>query len=392
MSLPQPHPEAIEHSNRLKVLLRDKILADGPMPFARFMQHALYEPGLGYYLSGLRKIGVDGDFVTAPEISPLFAQCLALQCLDIMQNMPGAGILEFGAGSGAMAADILLHLHKHTALPEYYYILELSAELRERQQQTIEERAPALFQKVVWLNSLNNLSINGIVLANEVLDAMPVERFVKRDAAINRIAVDWDKSSEDFYATETTADDALRLAVAELENNLHRDFPEGYCSEINLQLKPWFNSLSDNLRKGVVLITDYGYPQAEYYLPERNMGTLMCHYQHRAHAEPLLWVGLQDITAHVDFTAVAEAAATSGMQVAGFTEQVRFLLDSGIENLLAETMQSADLPAQVNLTQQAKTLLMPGQMGEQFKVMAAAKQYNHGLTGFSKKNDLRHRL
>ncbi|MBN1378176.1 MAG: SAM-dependent methyltransferase [Gammaproteobacteria bacterium] len=392
MLLPQPEPEALQLSQQLEALLRNEIDAAGPISFARFMQRVLYEPGLGYYMSGLSKFGADGDFVTAPEISPVYSRCLARQCMDVMQNIPNASILEFGAGTGTMASEILLQLQKHHCLPEHYYILELSADLQQRQRQTLQEKVPELMPQIKWVYSLRDLSIDGVVLANEVLDAMPVERFVKHASSINRVCVDWNKSSQSFCQIESDGGEELQQVVKYLEKNLQADFPEAYCSEINLQLKPWFNSLSDCLQVGVALIIDYGYPRAKYYMPERSMGTLMCHYRHRAHDEPLLWVGLQDITAHVDFTAVAEAAEAATMEVLAFAEQVRFLLDCGVESLLAESMQSAELPAQLNLIHQLKKLVLPGQMGELFKVMAVAKQYNHPLAGFSKKNDQRHRL
>ena len=392
MSLPQPEPLALAHSNQLQALIRDEIVQSGPISFARFMQRALYEPGFGYYMSGQKKFGARGDFVTAPEVSALYSQCLARQCAEILQQIGQASILEFGAGTGVMSAEILRYLHQQNSCPDRYYIMELSAELKDRQRRTLQQRVPELLPRVEWLESLQPLKLSGVILANEVLDAMPVERFIKRDSSVYCLLVDWDKSTHSFTLKEEAASEDLMLAVTELEEAVGQSLPEGYSSEINLQLKAWFNSLSVCLEEGMALIVDYGYARSDYYHIERNAGTLMCHYQHRAHDDALRWAGLQDITAHVDFSAVAEAASQAGMNVLGYTDQLRFLMDCGIESLLAEAMQSADTATQIQLTQQAKTLMMPGQMGEQFKVMALASQYNQSLCGFSEANDLRHYL
>ncbi len=356
------------------------------------MQHALYEPGLGYYMSGLKKFAAAGDFVTAPELSSLYSQCLAGQCAEIISTLGQASILEFGAGSGVMSAEIMNYLQTQKCLPERYYILELSAELKERQRQTLQQQAPDLLPRVVWLDSLRDLMFTGVVLANEVLDAMAVERFVKCGSVSKNLAVDWDESGQCFVLREIAASEVLTRAVKDIEQSVGYSLPEGYISEINLQLKGWFNSLSDVLQKGVVLIIDYGYVRSDYYHVERHAGTLLCHYRHRAHEDALQWVGLQDITAHVDFTAVAEASSQAGLTVKGYTNQLGFLMQCDIEKFLAEAMQHADQATQIILSQQAKMLMLPGQMGEQFKAMAITSQYNKPLCGFSEANDLRHYL
>ena len=391
MDLPQPRPEELALSEQLALLVREEIAASGPLSFAHYMQRALYEPGLGYYLSGAQKFGADGDFVTAPEISPLFSRCLAAACVDLMRGMEKASILEFGAGSGAMAAEILLFCRRQSCLPERYYILELSAELRERQRQTIAARTPDLLERVAWLDAPSAEPFSGVVLANEVLDAMPVERFVKRGDKVNCLAVDY-TPQQGLHYVELPATDELQHAVAHIERDLHQELPDAYCSEVSLLLSPWLNTLAGCLQQAVVLLVDYGYSRRDYYLPERSMGTLMCHFRQRAHDNALLWPGLQDITAHVDFTAVAEAASAAGLDVTGFTGQARFLLESGMEAVLQDAHASADPAEYINLSQQAKMLLLPGQMGERFKVMALSRHYNRQPAGFSNGNDQRQYL
>ena len=389
--LPELAPADLELSDALVELIKQEINISGPLPFSRFVQRALYEPGYGYYMNGLAKFGAAGDFVTAPELSPLFSRCLAMQCAQLLDDIPKSSILELGAGSGVMAADCLLQLQTMGELPEKYYILELSASLRQRQQQAIEKLPLSLSSRVQWLDSLEGLAFTGIILANEVLDALPVDRFVIHLGEVMAMVVGWSEDKHLLTCQPVPASLELTQAVRQIETAVGQPFAEGYCSEINFHTRGWLKGITEPLLQGVVLAIDYGYPRAEYYHEQRNMGTLICHYRHRAHDDVLRWVGLQDITAQVDFTAVAEAASACELEVLGYTHQATFLIDSGIEQFMAE-MGDATTVEQVSRAQQAKILLLPTEMGERFKVMALSKQYNKPLKGFGQANDLRHYL
>jgi SAM-dependent MidA family methyltransferase len=378
--LPTLTPEEVAHSTRLVDRIRDVIESSGGwISFERFMELALYEPGLGYYSAGAVKLGRDGDFITAPEISPLFSRCLANQCIEVMDRLGAIDILELGAGSGVMAADILKELAAQSRLPERYLILEVSADLRERQRATLAEHAPEQLDRVTWLDAWPT-ELRGVVLANEVLDAMPVERFRVRGTQINAVGVTWQLGRLDW--SETHAPAALQKAVREIEQGAGEALPDNYFSEVNLRLKPWMEGLASSLSEGVALFIDYGLPRAQYYRYERSEGTLLCHYRHRFHDDPLINVGVQDIGAWVDFTAVADAASDSGFSVAGFTTQAHFLIGCGIEQFLA-SLAEADLKDRVQLARQAMLLTLPGEMGERFKVIGLTKNYEHPLRGFS---------
>jgi SAM-dependent MidA family methyltransferase len=387
--LPQPSAAMLAHSDALCARLRARIAERGPLPFAEFMQAALYEPGYGYYSSGIVEFGQSGDFITAPEVSPLFSYCLADQCGEILASLGKGSILELGAGSGVMAADILARLAARDCLPEHYFILELSGALRQRQQALLEQRVPHCLPRVRWLSSLDDLHFAGVVLANEVLDAMPVNRFRRAHNEVQELCVDWDSKRECFIWTDRPAPAELGNAVASLEADLGFRLPEGYESELNPLIPLWLTALYDALQTGAVFCIDYGYPRAEYYLPERTMGTLSCHYRHRTHNDPLIQVGLQDITAFVDFTAVAAGGEDAGFRLAGFIDQVGFLLNCGIERI--HLQQGGDDRQLLQRAQQIKTLLLPSEMGERFKVLALEKMYNRALTGFGAV-DQRHRL
>lgn len=372
--------EASAHSERLLAEVRAEIERNrGWISFERFMEMALYLPGLGYYSAGARKLGADGDFVTAPEISPLFGRALARQCAQILKQLGGGELLELGAGSGALAADVLLELERLDALPTRYCILDVSADLRERQRATLLARAPKLIERVVWLDTLPT-TCTGIVLANEVLDALPVQRFIIRGAQINALGVTWQLGKLDW--SEVRADAALAGAVRDIERSIGRSLPDGYCSEINLRLKPWLAALAAALDRGVIIFIDYGLPRAQYYSAERTRGTLLCHHRHRFHDDALINVGLQDIGAWVDFTAVAEAAVAHGCSVLGYTTQAHFLIGCGIEKLLAD-MVERDLPDRLQIGRQAMVLTLPGEMGERFKAIALGKEFEYPLMGFS---------
>jgi len=349
------------------------------IPFSEYMRLALYAPELGYYSGGMQKFGETGDFITAPEVSPLFSRCLARQAADVLVTLSQPDVLEFGAGSGVMAADMLLELERLDALPVSYLILELAAELRQRQRETIERIAPNLLSRVRWLDSLPH-SFSGVVVANEVLDAMPVECFRINEGRVESLMIGTE--ADRLRAQYAPAPQAVEQAVRQIEQRRGQALPHGYCSEYNPQLQAWLQSIAAAMQSGVVLLIDYGYPVSEYYHDQRENGTLMCHYRHRAHPDPLWYPGLQDITAFVDFSAVAHAAVEVGFDVSGYTTQAMFLLASGLPEL-HEAALTDDAKRQLQLAQQIKTLTLPSEMGERFKVMALDKNHDVALRGFS---------
>ncbi len=389
--LPQPDAESQSHCNAVAQVIREAMNAQaGLISFARFMDLALYSPGLGYYSAGSRKFGATGDFVTAPEISPLFSQCLAQQAQQVLGLLGGGDILEIGAGSGVMACDVLLELEQLGSLPGSYFILEVSADLRERQQCLLKERIPELVNKVVWLDTMPEPEFCGLVLVNEVLDAMAVHRFSISPDSICESHVKW---LDGRFVWQEVEFQRGRLFdyLTQLRNELGDDtlFP-GYLSEVNLVLHPWMALLAQTMARGVALIIDYGFVRREYYHPDRSAGTIMCHYRHRSHPDPLILPGLQDMTAHVDFTAVAEAASAARLDVLGFTTQAHFLLACGLDKRVAASDPN-DVRQHLALTQQVKTLTLPSEMGELFKVIALGKNVDDALLGFSF-TDLRGRL
>lgn len=369
----------------------------GAISFSEFMQQALYAPGLGYYSGGLQKFGAAGDFITAPEVSALFSQCVAKQAFDVLKHFETPKLLEFGAGSGVMAADLLLELERLGVLPEQYLIMELSAELKQRQQETISNKAAHLLERVVWLDELPQELFDGVVIANEVLDAMPVECFRICGDGIEVLMIDVE--GEELVSRYAKADESVVNKVRTIEARLNESrvketwegsLSDGYCSEYNPSIMPWLDSIYKVLNQGLVLLIDYGYHISEYYHEERKTGTLMCHYQHRAHTNPLWHPGLQDITAFVDFTDVAYSAVEAGFNISGYTTQAAFLIASGLEEL--HQLQVTDDPKQqILLAQQIKTLTLPSEMGERFKVMGLTKGFGESLVGFSMQ-DLRNRL
>ncbi len=378
--LPPPDAEQLAHSERLQAHIREVMAHHGGrIGFDRFMELALYAPGLGYYSAGSRKFGEGGDFVTAPELSSLFSRSLARQCHEVLSRIQG-DILEFGAGRGVMAADLLAELQRLDSLPEHYFILEISADLRERQRETISDRVPQLAERVVWLDALPD-SFEGVVLGNEVLDAMPVHRFRIVGGEPHELFVMWD--GEGFRLDEEALDAALYPRLQRLQQQYQ--LGEGYESELNLMAEEWVTGLGGWLRRGVALLIDYGFPQAEYYHPQRSGGTLMCHYRHRAHGDALTLIGLQDITAHVDFTAVAEAAVAAGLSVRGFANQANFLIGCGLTEILAA--EQGDERRQLAQAAEVKTLTQPSEMGELFKVIALTRGWEGGLRGFALRDE-----
>ena len=376
LTLPEPDDAARALSEQLTRLIRAEInRCEGQIPFRRFMEMALYTPELGYYMNGLRKFGAEGDFITAPEISPLFSRCVARQSAQILRVCDAAIILEFGAGSGAMAADVLLELEHLGALPQRYAILELSAELRDRQRATLQARAAHLLARVHWLERLPTAPLEGVILANEVLDAMPVHRVRLTPAATTEQYVTW-AQGHFVWSEGPLSDAALQARIS----TLPADLPENYTTEINLAAEAWVRSLAPLLQRGALLLFDYGFPAREFYHPQRNDGTLVCHYRHRVHNDPLTLVGLQDITAHVDFTALAQTAHDHGLHVAGFTSQTLFLLAMGIDHM---TDASATDIARWQVAQQIQKLTSPAEMGELFKALALTRNIDIELQGFA---------
>jgi len=386
--LPELSPAEAAHGERLAERIREEITRSGGwIGFARFMEMVLYEPGLGYYSAGACKLGAAGDFVTAPEVAPVFSRCLATQCAQVLEALGGGDVLELGAGTGSMAADMLAELERQQRLPARYLILEVSADLRGRQRATLERAVPHLLERVAWLDRLPE-SFEGVIVANEVLDALPVERFIIRGGAVNALGVTWHFGR--FEASEVRAPVALRERVRGIEDELGAALPDHYTSEVRLGLEPWIASLAGALRRGVLLFVDYGLPRREYYAAERHTGTLLCHFRHRFHDDPLIRLGLQDITAWVDFTAVAAAGLSSGLELGGYTTQAHFLIGCDIAAYVAD-VADLDVVQRINLSRQVMLLTLPGEMGERFKVIALAKDLSTALRGFATR-DLRHML
>ena len=398
-TLPEPDDEAKQRSRLLVQCVESACAANGGwINFSEFMNIALYQPGLGYYSGGLQKFGVKGDFITAPEVSPLFGQCIALQLVDIFNHFRAETdqkiyVLEFGAGSGLLAIDILQQLESLNALPDEYLIIELSAELQQRQQKTIKDKSPELFKRVKWLEQLPDDLSSVVVIANEVLDAMPVENFKVTKSRIESLMVGVEDGN--IISQYMPASDSVKKVITELQQRSEFQFLDGhnqsnYCSEYNPAVRGWLSLLASKIDKMVALLIDYGYNEKEYYHADRSTGTLMCYYQHRAHGDFSYWPGLQDITAFVNFTDVAYSAVASKFDVAGYTTQAAFLLSCGLSDL-HESQVSDGVQQQVRLSQQIKTLTLPSEMGDRFKVIALTKNYDESLKGFSML-DLRNRL
>lgn len=353
------------------------------MPFSRYMDMALYQPGLGYYSAGLHNFGEAGDFVTSPELGSLFAGCLVQQIEQLAAHLGDYDIFEVGAGSGRLAADILQQLDPDL-LPRRYMILDRSADLKQVQRERLAGLAPALQERVEWLDQPPDQSWRGLLLANEVIDAMAIERFQLTAGGVEQLCV---SAAADGFQW------AVRPAPAELANAvsaLGLELPDGYRSELNLQLGPWLEAMTAGMQQGLALFIDYGYPRREYYMPERTDGTLICHYRHRAHDDVFFWPGLQDMTAWVDFTALAEASQQCQMSLEGYTSQAMFLLGCGLDQVLtAQKTGSSD--GGMALNAEARHLMLPGMMGERFQVMGLGRNLEIPLKGFSQL-DLCHRL
>jgi SAM-dependent MidA family methyltransferase len=371
--LPSLSADEERHSRATTGFIQDALRsAGGWLSFARFMELALYAPGLGYYSAGSAKIGAAGDFVTAPEISDLFSRCVAHQCAQVLAETGGGEILELGAGTGRMAGIVMQTLAQIGQLPERYLILEVSADLAERQRARLGQLPTELQDRVVWVDHLPQEPLRGVILANEVLDALPVQRFVIREGRAWELGVGLQEGTLTWLEQASAEFDALL-------QELPAPLPEGYRSEVCLRVEPWVAGVGRCLEQGVLLLFDYGLPRAHYYHPQRADGTLRCYFKHRAHEDPFINVGVQDITAWVDFTRVAEAAVAADLEVSGFATQAAFLLGTGIQELASN---ATELSERARLAGEARRLLLPGEMGEAFKVMALCRNLEQPLRGF----------
>jgi SAM-dependent MidA family methyltransferase len=389
--LPSRSPDEERHSRAAQALIRERLAAAGGwLSFEQFMELALYAPGFGYYSAGSAKIGAGGDFVTAPEVSDLFSRCVARQCADVLTET-GGEILELGAGTGRMAATILESLATLGVLPDRYAILEVSADLADRQRTRLQQLPAELRDRVVWLDRLPETPVRGVLLANEVLDALPFKRFTVYNGSVRELGVGlqgdsfvWREkpsgSPADASEPQHGASEALVAAGNALMSELPFALPDGYTSEICLRVEPWITSVGQCLDHGMLLLFDYGLPRAHYYHPQRMDGTLRCYFKQRAHDDPFTNIAVQDITAWVDFTRVGEAALNADLEVAGFATQAAFLLGTGIEAL---TAQATDVADRARLAGEARRLLLPGEMGESFKVMALCRNLQQPLRGFA---------
>lgn len=390
--LPVPSEAALQHCRAVKELVDAELAAAGGwISFEHYMKLALYAPGLGYYSGGAAKFGQEGDFVTAPEISPLFGQAVARQAVQVLELTDGGGdILEFGAGTGKLAFDLLLELERLGSLPRRYFILEVSAELQQRQRQLFERHAPQLLLRVVWLERLP-AKFNGLMLANEVLDAMPVHLVAWHNSGLfERGLTSGASSGDEFGWSELPLEEGelfeaareLTPWIASGSNGDSVNDVSEYISEIGLAARGFMVSLAKILQQGAIVLIDYGFGRGEYYHPQRNLGTLMCHYRHLAHDNPFYLPGLQDITSHVDFSAVAEAATKAGLELLGYTTQAHFLINCGITESLAR-IPAESVKEYLPLANQLQKLVSPAEMGELFKAVAFGKNISQPLIGFT---------
>src|SRR5574337_1390625 len=371
--LPEPSADERAHSNLLLQLLREQIASHGPMPFSQYMERCLYAPGLGYYSAGRTKFGESGDFVTAPELGGLFAGCVVNAVQPVLAMLGDeADFLELGGGSGAFAEAALQALAAGGTLPRQYLILEPSADLRERQRERLHANLPAgLHARVQWLDRPPEQDWRGVLFANEVIDALPATRFAMRQGEVYEEYVALDGEGR-LIRVDRPADALVAGAVRHVERDLGAEFVDGYRSEILPQLPYWIQAVAGALSAGLMLFVDYGYVRREYYLPERDDGTLMAHYRHHAHNDPLYLPGLNDLTASVDFTALAEAGNSAGFAVAAYLPQAQFLIGAGLQQVY-EQIQPPDEHGRYRLAQQVKKLMLPDQMGERFQAMLLAR-------------------
>jgi SAM-dependent MidA family methyltransferase len=371
IDLPEPTPAEREHSATLARFIRNEIAATGPLPFSRFMELAMYAPGLGYYSAGKTKFGAAGDFITAPELGSIFARCVARAIAPRLRDIgEHAQMIELGGGSGAFAEDCLRELAQLGPLPARYALLEPSADLRQRQRERLRQLPADIAERVHWIDGPPEGDWQGVLFANEVLDALPATRFGIRDGEVFEEHV-IDADDVGFTSIDLPADGFTANAVRHIERDLGHGLADGYRSEVLPQLPYWIQAVCGGLQRGMALFVDYGYARREFYRDDRRGGTLMATYRHRAHTDVLSRVGLQDLTAFVDFSALAEAATGAGFRIAGLGTQADFLMANGLDAVFAQAYAAAaDEAARYRLSQEVKRLTLPAEMGETFKVMA----------------------
>jgi len=377
--MPQLKSDLEQHSLALVQTIREKIEKESSISFAQYMQMALYQPGLGYYSSGSQKFGKAGDFVTAPELGDLFARCMAQQFQQVVSQIEDPVILELGAGTGQFCFDCLLALEKLNSLPKKYYILEVSADLQQRQKEKIKSLPMQLSSLVEWIEKPLEKDFKGVVFANEVIDALAVEVFNFQDNQYQQLRINW---NDGFKKSWQPFESSLEAEIISKELNLS----DGYTSEFVPYLSQWLDTISSKLVEGVVLFVDYGYERSAYYHPQRSQGTLVCFAQHQANFNYFENVGLQDITAFVDFTAVVEAGDNCGLTIDGYTTQAHFLMSLNIQDKLGDSEN--DYKTYYQNSTQMKKLTMPNEMGEKFKVVALSRNFEEELIGFSFSNQL----
>ncbi|MGY3266703.1 class I SAM-dependent methyltransferase [Lysobacter sp. HA35] len=389
--LPMPDEAAQAHSRKLTAHIDAEIAAaGGAIPFSRFMELALYAPGLGYYSAGATKFGEAGDFVTAPELGPVFAACVADAVAPVLQQLgPGALMLELGGGTGAFAQVALMRLLELDALPSRYLILEPSAQLRERQRARLFERLhPMLFELVEWVDGPVPHDWNGVLFANEVIDALPTPRFAVRN---NEVMEQYVASDGERFVTQWRPGDSMLVqSVRHIERRIGRALPDGYVSEVLPQLPYWIQAVSGGMKRGAMLFVDYGYARDEFYADDRSNGTLRAFYRHRMHDDVFAWPGLQDVTASVDFTALGEAGLAAGFDFAGYCSQASFLLGNGLAGVLSRIEQIGDEAERLRRTNEVKHLTLPSEMGERFQAMGFSNDVEFGAAFLV--GDLSHRL
>ena len=380
------HNPSLDHS----LLVREQLIQhintrDGWISFEEFIDFVMYKPGLGYYSAGAEKIGHSGDFTTAPEISKLFGMALANQITPILDHYQSPSIIEIGAGTGKLAFDIMRQLNDYQVNFDRYYILELSADLKQRQQSMLSHLPTKTLNKIVWLDSIPVDSIDGVIIANEVIDALPFTRFKSQNGQVYELGI----SVEDNQLIEQPrlADEILSNTVDSIAKEIGMTFQDGYTSEIRINFGSWFRTIESMLSSGSIFFVDYGYSRQEYYDEERTNGSMICHYRNVAHEDPLSNLGIQDISASVDFSQLADVALQRNIEVGFFTSQADFLINAEILGVIESVI---DEGLKMRLTQEVKQLLLPNQMGEVFKCMLLNKNINPD--NFDGIKDLRHTL
>jgi SAM-dependent MidA family methyltransferase len=373
VNLPPPDEELAAHGRRLAELIRAEILASGPMPFARYMELCLYTPGLGYYSAGLRKFGHDGDFITAPELGPLFAGCIARAIAPVLRRLEQPSVLELGPGSGRLAVDLCRALRDLDALPHRYWLLERSADLRERQIERLEQELPELLPRMAWLDRPPTERWDGVLLGNEVVDALPAELFqIGPAGSLQQRLVRLADGGFEFIAEPMQQ--PLARALQERLDGLPRSLPVGWQGEWQPEMAGWLHSVGENLRDGLALFADYGEVRADLYHPLKADGSLRCFYRHRVHADPFWWPGLNDVSIAIDFSALAEAGRTLNWELVYYDHQSAFLRGAGIDQLVGN-MDRLPERRRLALARELKSLMLPSEMGERFKLIG----FSHGL-------------